>query len=451
MPNGRTTRRTPRLAPRHVFMLLFALCGPSVAGPWSRHGIDNSFLGADGARAERGHFDHRAEFAVAWEQSGLTTLHSSPLAVGLVACPWDFVVVGATPNAEDAVAVDVDGDGDRDVVVCMEGAQRCAAVFINKVDAFERYTFDLEPYKWMIVEPADLDGDGRVDLLVGGRFIEPNGQGRLMWLRPGQDPSILAAWTSQTLSDVGWPMALLTLDMDGDGDLDVVVADRYGAARGLHWLENPGAAPPATAWNRRPIGLTSKRVKGVATADLDGDGGIDFVASYEGAGSQPSGLSVLRQSSQGWTATPIPMPPGVGEPKNVAIADFDGDGLPDAAISCEAAYGHLSGIYLLLRRPGGGWEPVDVSGPDGCKFDVLTASDFDGDGDLDLMTTEEGDNGEFEALGVVWYENPFINPPPGVDSVVALWPEACEEIPEPALIELARRLRTASFTPPSQR
>jgi len=53
---------------------------------------------------------------------------------------------------------------------------------------------------------------------------------------------------------------------------------------------------------------------------------------------------------------------------------------------------------------GGFWKEHRVSGPEGIKFDRIELLDVDGDGDLDLITTEER-----ALLGVVWYENPSRN------------------------------------------
>ena len=57
---------------------------------------------------------------------------------------------------------------------------------------------------------------------------------------------------------------------------------------------------------------------------------------------------------------------------------------------------------VWVTREEAGWKAVDVSGPEGRKFDLVELLDLDGDGDLDILTCEEAAN-----LGVIWYENPL--------------------------------------------
>jgi hypothetical protein len=95
----------------------------------------------------------------------------------------------------------------------------------------------------------------------------------------------------------------------------------------------------------------------------------------------------------------------------VAIGDIDLDGKRDLVLSAEQAVDGKRGIVWLRYRDSpfhADWEGLDVSGPDGVKFDLNLLLDVDADGDLDVINSEENDNARDgkPGLGVVWYENP---------------------------------------------
>ena len=98
------------------------------------------------------------------------------------------------------------------------------------------------------------------------------------------------------------------------------------------------------------------------------------------------------------------MPHGCGTGKAVAVGDIDGDGRNDLVFSCEGARGELSGVGWISRSAASPttWVDHDISGREGTKFDLVELLDVDADGDLDVLTCEEGEN-----LGVIWYENPL--------------------------------------------
>ncbi|MCA8903000.1 MAG: VCBS repeat-containing protein, partial [Hyphomonas sp.] len=157
---------------------------------------------------------------------------------------------------------------------------------------------------------ADLNGDGRVDLVLN--VVErsatdkslPSGLG---WLEQPEDLS--DPWRfhriGNTLPD--WVIGIHLADIDGDGDLDAVtggysglniLAGSYSGASRDHdepsvtaadtvgriaWFENPG--DPAGTWARHDV---SRRVRGMydmfVSRDMDGDGDLDIIAPRGNAG-----------------------------------------------------------------------------------------------------------------------------------------------------------------------
>ena len=93
------------------------------------------------------------------------------------------------------------------------------------------------------------------------------------------------------------------------------------------------------------------------------------------------------------------------------LADVDLDGDDDLVIVYHHAYGDLSNV-LWLRNDGGGggattYTRGEISGVDGVKSDNYELIDIDCDGDLDVVTTDEGvrGNGGVSPLGITWHEN----------------------------------------------
>ncbi|MCA8968108.1 MAG: VCBS repeat-containing protein, partial [Planctomycetes bacterium] len=117
-------------------------------------------------------------------------------------------------------------------------------------------------------------------------------------------------------------------DVDGDGDLDVVTSfDSGGSTGSLDWLRNDhnGEATPLTLFQ-----LVDQ--EDVALADVDGDGDLDaFVAR----GSGQSDYVFLNDGTGNFTDSGQRL--GVVSSVAVALADFDGDGDVDAYVVHEGA------------------------------------------------------------------------------------------------------------------
>jgi hypothetical protein len=131
---------------------------------------------------------------------------------------------------------------------------------------------------------ADIDGDGDLDLFVGGRVIsghypEPASS---MLLRYGGGKWTLDSAAAKRFASVGLVTGAVFSDIDADGDADLILACEWGPVRVFRNAQ--GTFTDATA----ELGLNrySGWWNGVATGDFDGDGRLDIVASNWGRNSR---------------------------------------------------------------------------------------------------------------------------------------------------------------------
>jgi len=386
-------------------------------GFWKRHTIDDSSRGADGVRLGDANGDGLLDITTGWEEGGVirVCLNPGPKRAREL---WPAVTVGEVKRPEDAVFADLDGDGAMDVVSSCEG--RTLSVYVHWApkdsskyidpNAWQTRAFPATAGKhvWMFALPMQIDGRGGIDVIIGSK-----GEGaQIGWLQsPLQgDPRQVEAWKYHFLCDVGWTMSLEPDDVDGDGDIDVVVSDNFGGR--IFWLDNPGAdaALGGAPWTEHSI-LTSStdRFNFLTVTDLDLDGKSDVLSAgssswlfwlrrSSGAGNSMEGVSA------GWELHRIRLPGGHCGSKAVRVADFNLDGKPDIVMTLGGG-GDKTNVYWMNYRKDvtdEEWLAHEISGPFGQKFDLIELLDLDGDGDLDVITCEEDYN-----LGVFWYENPL--------------------------------------------
>jgi len=188
-------------------------------------------------------------------------------------------------------------------------------------------------------------------------------------------------------------MSIVAADMDRDGDQDILFSGHRGPRSGVYWLEN------GAAWKEHVVGAVGREVLFIDLADVDGDGQREVIAAVK-----PRDVLVHRRrrraDGEQWDVETIPFPADfTGTAKAVLVADIDQNGRADLVYTAEKAGGELRGAVWM---DGATRQVHDISGAPGVKYDLIELHDFDGDGDLDVLTTEDVDG-----LGVIRYENPL--------------------------------------------
>lgn len=384
---------------------------PVSAEAWKRHIIDDSSLGADGIRLADVNNDGFMDIATGWEEGSIVRVYINP-GPEKAKERWPAVTVARVNSPEDAVFADLDRDGSVDVVSCTEGENR--TVFVSwapkdVTDYLNPEAWNTEPIQatqgkqmWMFGLPMQIDGKRGGDIVVGSKGENAT----IGWLESPENPRDMAAWKFHPLCEAGWIMSLIPIDMDKDGDMDILASDRFGKNSGVMWLENPGPKKTASGarWKFHSIGASGKEVMFLTAADLDGDGLVDILATTrEGAL-----IYLRRRGKDTWESYTITLPFEIKHGKAVSVGDIDLDGRLDIVHTANT-YGDRSQpavIWMRYKKSATDpvWDSHDIGGPEGIKFDLVELLDLDADGDLDIITCEERDN-----LGVIWYENPTKN------------------------------------------
>ncbi|XAL99907.1 CRTAC1 family protein [Phycisphaeraceae bacterium D3-23] len=246
------------------------------------------------------------------------------------------------------------------------------------------------------VAVGDIDGDGHDDIYLCG----PAGRaGSLRVWRDGRYEQVSGPWQRHF---AGEEMAALMLDVDGDGDRDLLVtAGSYELPRGAESQRdrlylNDGAGAFTYAEDALPI---LGEVSGpAAAADFDGDGDLDlFIGARTVPGEYPTTpVSRLLRNDGGTfsdvTASLAPELATVGMVTGAAWADTDDDGRPDLLLSLD-----WGPIKRFANTEAGLVDRTQDAGLAGRLgwFNSVTPCDTDGDGDIDLVAMNYGLNTKY--------------------------------------------------------
>jgi hypothetical protein len=247
------------------------------------------------------------------------------------------------PRAYDVCLADLDGDGALDVAASAYAGDQIAW-FANRVKMagdkeWKKYLIEDKLGDTRTIRAGDFNGDGRSDLLATARRSN-----LVLWYENPGDPTT-RPWKRHVIDDQSvQPTHGHPVDLDGDGDLDVVMAIGMGAPPGtkhshqIVWYENVGKPGKGLEWKKHVIGELENAFEAVA-ADLDGDGKLDVVATSWG----PKGKVVWFQNPgdpRGQWQRHV-LKESWSNANQVIVADLDKDGRPDIIACAERGANEL--------------------------------------------------------------------------------------------------------------
>ncbi len=275
---------------------------------------------------------------------------------------------------------DVDGDGDLDAIVANSGEVN--ALLINDgTGVFVDETGIRLPYEtWSSheVDFGDIDGDGDLDIVI----VNMNGEQNRILINDGAGNFTLQGMPQTMLptdTDISYDVDFG--DVDGDGDLDVVIANRYAQNR-LYINDGSGNFTDETA-SRLPV--DSDKTIEAEFADVDGDGDLDILFVNNG---KQNRLLINDGGGYFTDETTSRLPVESFPDCDGAFGDVDGDLDLDLIIgNCKEP----GGQNRLLINDGTGifTDETSLRLPASVQNDSveveLGVSDVDGDGDLDII------------------------------------------------------------------
>ncbi len=256
------------------------------------------------------------------------------------------------------------------------------------------------------VAVADVDGDGRADVLTLARFAASKSQreGRLI-VHLQTSPGALTAVQTAVVGEYPWRFAVG--DIDGDGAVDVAVVDADGSRGVWVLLQDTGNRGHLLAAREVASGVGGDDV---SLGDLNGDGAPDLAVADRAANSRRLWLLYQDAAQRGSFLPAVAMPvPGIAT-TGVVAGDVDGDGRADIAMTVALApdnYTPNSVIGISLQQPDGTVGPVETMAQQhGLNVARMTVTDYDGDGRNDVFAYFTPSSAQYQAKLMVLLQEP---------------------------------------------
>ena len=278
------------------------------------------------------------------------------------------------------VTADFNGDGNLDLATANSRSNDVSILLGDGAGAFSESGFGpvMAGTRPDSVTSTDVDGDGTADLVVA------NGSSDDVGVLLGDGSGAFAEAAGSPIEIGGWASHALAADLDGDTNIDLVVANRDDDNVSILLGDGSGGFVQASG---SPIAVGSSP-EDLSLVDLNNDGELDVAT----ANANSDDISVLLgDGSAGFSespGSPFPVAADAGSTRSIDFGDFNGDG----NIDLTASSARDSQVSILLGDGVGGFAPAAESPYTVFSFpQSLNVGDLDSDGLVDVLVVDSVD------------------------------------------------------------